>query len=99
MTFNEVETTTYGENVYITGNITQLGNWNTASGIALSASKYTASNPLWYVTINLPPGTAIQYKYYKIESSGSVTWESNPNRQYVVPGSCAGTATESDTWR
>ncbi|GAB7352423.1 hypothetical protein MBLNU459_g2842t1 [Dothideomycetes sp. NU459] len=98
VTFNEIETTTYGEEVYITGNLTSLGDWNTADGIELSASKYTSSNHLWYVTINLPPGTAISYKYYKIETSGSVTWESDPNRVYVVP-SCATTATETDTWR
>lgn len=99
VTFNENVQTNYGENVYITGSIAQLGNWNTGSAIALSASKYTSSNPLWYVTISLPTGTSFQYKYFKKESDGSIVWESDPNRQYTVPGSCAGTATENDTWR
>ncbi|OCK81653.1 carbohydrate-binding module family 20 protein [Lepidopterella palustris CBS 459.81] len=99
VTFDELVTTTYGENVFIVGSISQLGNWDTGSAVALSASSYTASNPLWYVTISLPAGTTFQYKYIKKETSGSVVWESDPNRSYTVPSGCATTATESDSWR
>lgn len=98
--FEEVVTTTYGENVYLTGSISQLGNWDTSSAIALSASKYTSSNPEWYVTVTLPVGTSFQYKFFKKESNGSIVWESDPNRSYTVPTGCAGTTvTVSDTWR
>lgn len=99
VTFNEKEVTTYGENVFLTGNIPQLGNWNTNNAVALSASQYTSSNPLWRVTVNLPAGTTLQYKYFKKETSGSIVWESDPNRQYTVPANCNGTATENDMWR
>ena len=99
VTFNELETTTYGESVFICGSISQLGNWNPANAIALSASRYTSSNPLWSVTINLPAGTAFQYKYIKEGASGSITWEDDPNRSYTVPTGCSATATENDTWR
>ncbi|RHZ43995.1 putative glucan 1,4-alpha-glucosidase [Aspergillus thermomutatus] len=100
VTFDEIATTTYGENVYIVGSISQLGNWDTNSAVALSASQYTSSNNLWYVTINLPAGTTFQYKYIRKETDGSVVWESDPNRSYTVPSGCGvSTATESDTWR
>lgn len=100
VTFDEIATTTYGENVYIVGSISQLGSWNTANAIALSASQYTSSNPLWYVTINLPAGTTFQYKYIRKESNGSIVWESDPNRSYTVPATCGTTTTtEKDTWR
>ncbi|KAJ5461429.1 Glucoamylase [Penicillium daleae] len=100
VTFDELATTTYGENVYIVGSISQLGSWNTANAILLSASQYTSSNPLWFVTINLPAGTTFQYKYIRKETDGSITWESDPNRSYTVPAACGTTTTtENDTWR
>ncbi|RHZ43994.1 putative alpha-amylase [Aspergillus thermomutatus] len=98
--FEELVTTTYGEDIYLTGSISQLGNWDTSSAIALSASQYTSSNPEWYVSVTLPVGTSFQYKFFKKESDGSVVWESDPNRSYTVPTGCAGTTvTVSDTWR
>ncbi|CEJ56779.1 Putative Starch binding domain protein [Penicillium brasilianum] len=100
VTFNELVTTTYGENIYLTGSISQLGSWSTSSAIALSASSYTSSNPLWTVTVNLPAGTIFEYKFIKKETDGSVVWESDPNRSYTVPTGCSGLQTAvSATWR
>ncbi|KAJ5999037.1 hypothetical protein N7451_006847 [Penicillium sp. IBT 35674x] len=100
VTFNELVTTTYGENIFITGSISQLGSWSTSSAIALSASSYTSSNPLWTATINLPVGTTFEYKFIKEETDGSIVWESDPNRSYTVPTGCSGTtATATATWR
>ncbi|KAF2494814.1 putative glucan 1,4-alpha-glucosidase [Lophium mytilinum] len=99
VTFDELATTTFGENVFIVGSISELGTWNTGSAVALSASKYTSSNPLWFVTISLPAGTTFEYKYLKKESDGSIIWESDPNRSYTVSSGCVTAATESDSWR
>jgi glucoamylase len=100
VTFDEIATTYYGENVFIAGSISQLGSWDTSKAIALSASQYTSGNHLWFATINLPAGTTFQYKYIRKESDGSIVWESDPNRSYTVPSGCGvSTATESDTWR
>jgi glucoamylase len=99
VTFNELKSTTYGQTVKIVGNVAALGSWNTGSAVALSASQYTSSNPLWSVTISLPAGEAIQYKYIVVNTDGSVTWEADPNHSYTVPATCATTATESDTWQ
>ncbi|KAL4981624.1 Six-hairpin glycosidase-like protein [Aspergillus falconensis] len=100
VTFNEIATTNYGEDVYIVGSISQLGNWDTGSAVALSASKYTSANNLWYVSVNLPAGTTFEYKYIRKETDGSIVWESDPNRTYTVPLGCGvSTATVSDTWR
>ncbi|CAI7613368.1 unnamed protein product [Penicillium pancosmium] len=98
--FNELVTTTYGQNIYLAGSISQLGSWDTSSAIALSASSYTASNPLWSATVNLPVGTSFEYKFIKKGTDGSFTWESDPNRSYTVPTGCSGaTATVTATWR
>ncbi|GAM83340.1 hypothetical protein ANO11243_013270 [Dothideomycetidae sp. 11243] len=97
VTFNEIATTSYGENVYLVGSTAQLGSWNPSNAIALSASEYTSSNNLWFVSVSLPVEQTFQYKYIRKESNGNVVWESDPNRSYTVPSSCP--ATENDTWR
>lgn len=100
VTFDEIATTVYGENIYLTGSISQLGNWDTSKAVALSASQYTSSNHLWYATVSLPAGTSFQYKFIRVSSSGKITWESDPNRSYTVPSACGTTtAVVSTTWR
>ncbi|MCJ1356896.1 MAG: hypothetical protein MMC33_006892 [Icmadophila ericetorum] len=97
-TFNLQETTTYGQDLYIVGNITALGSWNTANAIALSASKYSSSNPLWYVSISFPVGESFQYKYIDKDGS-STTYENGNNRVYTVPRGCSSTDVEDDVWQ
>ncbi|OJJ48020.1 hypothetical protein ASPZODRAFT_131669 [Penicilliopsis zonata CBS 506.65] len=97
VTLEEIVTTVYGEEIYLSGSISQLGAWDTSDALELSAANYTASNPEWYVQVSLPPGTTFEYKFIKIETDGDLVWESDPNREYTVPDSC--TATIVDTWR
>ncbi|KAI4120454.1 MAG: hypothetical protein LQ347_007091, partial [Umbilicaria vellea] len=98
VTFNELESTTYEENVFVVGSITQLGNWDPANAVPLQANGYSSAYPLWSVTVALPAGTTFQYKYLIKEVGGEVVWESDPNRQFTVPRSCATTTTENDVW-
>lgn len=96
--FNEHVTTNYGQNVYLVGSIPALGNWNTNSGVALSADEYTSSDHLWYVTVSLDSDTSFEFKFIKKEG-GSVTWESGSNRAYTVPEKCGVTSTTvNDNW-
>ncbi|RDW82308.1 glucoamylase [Coleophoma cylindrospora] len=99
VTFNELVTTTYGQTIKISGSVSQLGNWDATQAVALSASAYTSSNPLWSGTITFPAGTVIQYKYINVASSGTVTWEADPNHTYTVPVSCATAVNVSNTWQ
>ncbi|TFK33166.1 glycoside hydrolase [Crucibulum laeve] len=93
VTFEETATTTLGENIFLTGSISQLGTWTPASSIALSPAAY----PIWRVTVSLPAGTTFQYKFIRKESDGTVNWESDPNRQATVGTSSTQTLTTS--WR
>jgi hypothetical protein len=99
VTFDEIVTTTYGETIKISGDISVLGNWDISSAISLSAADYTTSNPLWFVTLSLTPGTVIEYKYINVDSSGDITWEADPNHTYSVPATCSTAATVSNTWQ
>ncbi|NES38292.1 alpha-amylase [Micromonospora sp. PPF5-17] len=91
--FNATVTTYWGQNVFVVGNVAELGTWNPANAVALSSADY----PVWRATVNLPPNTAIEYKYLKKNPDGSVTWESGANRTFTTPAT--GTRTNTDTWR
>jgi glucoamylase len=99
VTFDELVVTTYGETIKIAGDVSELGNWNTNDAVALSASQYTSSDPLWDVTVSFPAGTVIQYKYINVATNGDVTWEADPNHTYTVPSTCATAVTVSNTWQ
>ncbi|KAK7692430.1 hypothetical protein QCA50_004055 [Cerrena zonata] len=92
VTFNNVATTTFGENIYITGSVPELQNWSPDNALILSAANY----PTWSITVNLPANTRIEYKYIR-KFNGAITWESDPNRVINTPAS--GTFTEGDQWR
>lgn len=99
VTFNELVTTTYGETIKISGSIAALGDWDTDDAVALSASQYTSSNPLWSVTISLAAGQVIEYKYINVATNGDVTWEADPNHTITITASCATATTISNTWQ
>lgn len=67
--------TVSGQSLYAVGNQTVLGNWTPANGFKLTVQG-TGSNATWSGTAQLPPATAIQYKFVKWNGS-SATWESN----------------------
>ena len=93
-TFAATVSTTFGQNVFVTGNTAALGNWNPANAVALSSATY----PVWRATVSLPGNTAVQYKYIKKEGS-AVVWESDPNRTRTTAAASPCTATWTDTWR
>ncbi|MEB8338113.1 carbohydrate-binding module family 20 domain-containing protein [Streptomyces endophyticus] len=91
--FNVNATTVLGQNIYVTGNKDQLGDWNTGNALKLDPAAY----PVWKLDVSLPAGTSFEYKYLRKDASGNVTWESGSNRTATVPPS--GAVTLNDTWR
>ncbi|KAJ6035928.1 hypothetical protein N7540_000207 [Penicillium herquei] len=99
VTFDLTATTEYGQNMYISGSISSLGDWDTSDAIALSAADYTDSDHLWFVTIDLTAGESFEYKYILVESDGTVVWADGDNESYTVPAVCGETTvTVDDTW-
>lgn len=91
--------TVVGQNVYVVGNQTALGNWTPASGYALVIQGSGANVP-WTGTVNLPTSSTIAYKYVKWNGSSAV-WESNQtsasgNREMNTPASCATAIVRND---
>ncbi|KAL8775683.1 MAG: hypothetical protein Q9209_000179 [Squamulea sp. 1 TL-2023] len=101
VTFNVREPTIYGETVFVSGSIAELGNWDTSRGLELHAYRYTSSNPLWSGTAGaLPAGESFEYKYYKTGTDGvTVIYEGGANRVYTVPEGCARNVVQIDTWQ
>ncbi|HEY1012076.1 MAG TPA: carbohydrate-binding module family 20 domain-containing protein [Herpetosiphonaceae bacterium] len=93
VSFNGNATTVMGQNVYVVGNVTALGNWDTSRAVLLSSASY----PVWKGTVTIPASTAVQYKYIKKDGAGNVIWEGGSNRAFTTPAS--GTATRNDTWQ
>ncbi|XXY43544.1 glycoside hydrolase family 15 protein [Sorangium sp. So ce260] len=93
--FNVTATTVVGQHMYVTGNTPALGSWNTDLGIPVDSRNY----PVWTNRVNLPSSSALQYKYYRKNANGTVTWENLPgggNRTMSTPAS-GGTVTRNDT--
>jgi chitodextrinase len=91
--------TVTGQNLYLVGNQTAIGNWTPASGFALAIQGSGANVP-WSGTVTLPAGTAVQYKYVKWNGS-TAAWESNQvtssgNRELATPATCSGVTDRND---
>ncbi len=80
-----------GDNIYLTGNTVELGNWATTTTTAVGAMLTNASTyPNWWLTVSVPAGKTIQYKFIRIRADGSVTWENGSNHSFTVPASGVG---------
>lgn len=83
--------TVTGQDVYVVGNINQLGAWNTANAVKLSPVNY----PSWSDSIgNLPSNTQVQWKCIKKQGT-TVVWQGGANNVFTTPLSGSTTATGS----
>ncbi|MGE4073077.1 MAG: alpha-amylase family glycosyl hydrolase [Lysobacterales bacterium] len=90
-TVNNASPTNPGDNIYLTGNTVELGNWSTTTTGAVGAMLTTPTTyPNWWLTVSVPAGKTIQFKAIKITAGGAVTWENGGNHSYTVPASGVG---------
>jgi glycosidase len=88
--------TALGENVYLVGNTSEIGNWDPAKAIGPMYNQIMATYPNWYYDVSVPAGTALQFKFIK-KNGATVTWESGSNHTFTTPTS--GTATVTVNWQ
>jgi glucoamylase len=93
VTFKVKANTKVGENIYLVGSSPLLSNWVQNSGIKLSPTNY----PIWNVTVSLPAGTSLEYKYLKRDSGGITVLESGGKRNFTTPSS--GEVTRNDSFQ
>ena len=101
VTFNVLKATIFGQNIFLTGYGSELGNGSDENAIPLSANTYTGSNPRWYATVTLPTGTTVSYKYGLREGEdGPLRLEGGDEyRRYTVQGDCDGKVSVYDEWK
>ena len=57
--FDVNATTWLGQNVYVVGDISELGGWDTTKAVELSSASY----PVWSGTVSIPQSESFHYKY------------------------------------
>lgn len=89
--------TQLGENIYIVGNIPELGNWNPDN---CTESMLNPNYPEWFLPVSVPSGTTVEFKFIKKDALGNITWESGSNRTVTSSSNpCGVVDTEVYTWR
>ncbi|KAH7100577.1 glycosyl hydrolase family 71-domain-containing protein [Auriculariales sp. MPI-PUGE-AT-0066] len=73
VSFSTEHETVWGDNIYISGSVDALGNWDAGRAVMLNTDATTY--PTWNANVDLPAGTAYDYKYILKTSDGQVTWE------------------------
>lgn len=84
--------TAMGQNVYIVGNVYELGNWDPNNAAGPMYNQVIKQYPSWYFDVNVPEGASIQFKFIKKDGAGHVIWESGNNHYYTTPIDQPGTA-------
>lgn len=81
--------TLMGENIYLTGDTGELGNWNPNNAIGAMYNKVEYQYPNWYFDVSVPAGKTINFKFIK-KKGNQVIWESGKNHTYKVPDNSTG---------
>ena len=85
------ERTIWGDNVFISGSIPELGNWDPYNAYPMHPDQYTDDNPVWFGGFALlPAGLSFEYKYIQWAVGGILVWECGENRVYTVPSDSCG---------
>ena len=75
--FHIYEHTRWGENIYIVGNIPELGNWDPSRS---TEAMLNPNHPYWFLPVSVPANTTIEFKFIRRDAAGNVTWEGGQNR-------------------
>jgi len=80
----------------LSGSVAELGNWAASWNSAIGPVAIPAAGS-GLLTVSVPAGTAVQFKFFVLHGNGSVTWESGANHAYTVPA--AGVGTVNVNWQ
>ncbi len=70
--------TAWGQNVFVVGNVAELGSWNPANAVPLTTGAGTY--PRWSGNGTLPANTTVEYKFVIKQDGQPVIWETGANR-------------------
>jgi glucoamylase len=92
-------TTTFGQTVFVAGNVTQLGGALDDPAdviLALDPGNYTSERPEWYVDVWLAAGQTVAYRYV-LQDGSQYVFEKDENRTvHVAPCGSSQVVTTDD---
>lgn len=77
--------TDFGSNVYVVGNVSELGNWNPIQAVGPMFNQVVYEYPSWYYDVSVPANERIEFKFIKKDPLGNVEWESGINHLVRTP--------------
>jgi glycosidase len=95
-TVNNAPPTSYGDNVYLSGQFDELGNWGTTTTTTIGPLN-NPNYPNWFIMASVPACWNMQFKFLIIRADGSVQWENGGNHSYTAP--CNGTGYINVNWQ
>jgi hypothetical protein len=75
--FVNMPATVHGEEVFVVGNVPELGDWDVSKGVQLSGNTF----PEWRGSVEIPSGVDFFYKYVVRGRDGNVRWEHGQDRR------------------
>jgi glycosidase len=82
--------------VMISGNVAELGDWAATWNGAVGPVTIPAAGS-GLLTVSVPAGATVQFKFFILHSDGTVTWENGANHSYSIPTSGVGAV--AVTWQ
>ena len=89
--------TEWGENVYLVGDVHELGNWDVDRAVGPFFNQVCYEYPTWYYDVNVPAGRDVEFKFVKKDENGAVVHETGTNRTYTTPSN--GTGQYRGAWK
>lgn len=89
MIFHPIVYTSPGENVYVVGNIPELGDWDPDKAVDAFHNPNASEWWKWFLPVSVPANTSIEYKFIK-KNGATVTWESGSNRTSTTSSDATG---------
>lgn len=77
--------TSFGDNVYITGNRWEIGKWNHEEGENIALS-YDPTHQDWRGSVYLAANRSYEWKAIIVDGHGNITWEPGANHTENTPG-------------
>lgn len=95
-TVNNAPATNPGDNIYLVGDVAELGAWKATKEAAIGPL-FAPHYPNWFGVASVPACRNVNFKFVKITSAGAVTLESGTNHTMTTP--CSGTSAVTVDWQ
>ncbi|MGF7046001.1 glycosidase [Paenibacillus sp. DS2015] len=77
--------TEYGSDVYLSGNLFELGEWDSNQAIGPFFNSIVYRYPTWYYDVSVPAGYEVEFNFLKKYASGIVKWEGGGVHTFTAP--------------